>query len=838
MTKLNETLEKLLGKDKILMARWSAFKDKAKNNWLRDLGKNGLDHSRKVEEYLDRLITDEVKKQMTTGEIFVLLCATYLHDIGRLKAQKKGHEKAGYDEICLNFQKYDFDNSFEAKVVAEVSYAHASEKEKPISSLKARGVDSLHPKTIDLQFLGALLRLADEIDNPFTRVIGFSDQADSFRHLIGFVNIDTERWIIEFQHDASSESAKKMLAEAVESAQKRLDEVKDIINRRGLKFWKVVANPPVLPTRWLGYFDTNEELEEFYSLNKTFEMAKKGERIYVVGRSLKRWTNSKKLVEKAMKEKGIEFRMLFLDPKTDLSLMDETEQQELRASVPESLKAFNELRKKSSLLSFRLTPNFILESITLFTKNNGEEIILFDIHTGDPNKKAIFEIKKPSKDDLLFTSLRNRALNLFEKGYEYLDENEIAGKISKIEQDEDINPDKLRSNDLESYIYHVPKVFRSIVENREALPPLCVEFEITNRCGSNCKMCERWKWKETPELSYHEIRKILSSLSYFGVKSIVLSGGEPTLRPDFIGILSWAKELNMHIGIFSDGTNISNETAKAIVEYADWVRISLDGSTEAIYEKVRGPGRFDRVVNSLNLLGTYRKSSLCKIGICYTIINENVNDFLGMVKFCQNREYIDFASFKFAHGADDFLCSRESIEGIKTAIDERKVYESKSMNLSYLKWLIERLGPENISMGKPTKSFYRQEQMRCFTPYLFSLIDASGGVYPCCHLYYDNSNDSERYARKRDEAKIGNLADYDFNFANIWKSKEYNKTRSQLSCISLEGMHEQCGDCTRHFPHNYMLTRLFNFYRKLCPTSQDYFEKYIINNKKDEIVWF
>jgi MoaA/NifB/PqqE/SkfB family radical SAM enzyme len=833
------TLESLLKKDERLFSRWKTIKHKAETDWLRDLGKNGLDHSRKVEEYLNKLILDNVKKQMTTGEIFVLLCAVYLHDIGRLKTQKEGHEKAGHDEICSNFQKYEFDNRFEANVVAEVSYAHASEKEKSISSLPLDvGVESIHPDTIDLQFLGALLRLADEIDNPFTRVIGFSDQADSFRLLIGYVNIDPERWIIEFQHHAPSENAKKMLAEAVESAQKRLDEVHTVINRRGLKWWRVVANPPVQPTRWLGYFDTHDELEEFYSLQKTFEMATNAEPIYVVGRSLKRWADGKKLIEGAMKDKGLEFRMLFLDPKTDLSLMDKREQQELKASVPDSLEAFNELRKNASLFSFKLTPHFILESMTFFTKNNGEEIILFDIHTGDPKKKAIFEVKKPSKDDLLFRSLRNRVLNLYGKGYEYLDKDDIARKIDDTEKYEDFGLEELRKNYLQSYIYHVPKVFGSILKDQEVPPPLCVEFEITNRCDSNCKMCERWKWKEKPELSFQEIKKILFYLSYYGVKSIVLSGGEPTLRTDFADILLYAKELRMHIGVFSDGTNITNEMARTMVQCVDWVRISIDGSTEAIYEKVRGPGRFGKVVNSLELLGTYKKSGHCKVGICHTLINENANDFLGMVKFCQDREYIDFASFKFAHGPNGFLCSRQSIEEIKTAIDERKLHESKKMNLNYLRWLIERLGPENISQGKPTASFYRQESMRCFTPYLFSLVDASGEVYPCCHLYYDNSDDSDRYASKRDKVKIGDLADYDFNFAQIWKSKEYNEIRSQLSRISLEGVYEQCDDCTRHFPHNYLLTKLFDFYTKLCPTSQDHFEKYIYKNKNDEVVWF
>ncbi len=51
--------------------------------WLKDLGKNGYEHSDRLEGYLDKLAERMIaKKLLSPAEIFILLCATYMHDVG------------------------------------------------------------------------------------------------------------------------------------------------------------------------------------------------------------------------------------------------------------------------------------------------------------------------------------------------------------------------------------------------------------------------------------------------------------------------------------------------------------------------------------------------------------------------------------------------------------------------------------------------------------------------------------------------------------------------------------------------------------------------------------
>ena len=80
---------------------------------------------------------------------------------------------------------------------------------------------------------------------------------------------------------------------------------------------------------------------------------------------------------------------------------------------------------------------------------------------------------------------------------------------------------------------------KSIIRNKIA------SFEITHRCNLKCKHCcvdadQIVSKKE--DLSTDEIKQILDMLIKWNPERIMLSGGEPMLRPDFIELLMYLKE--------------------------------------------------------------------------------------------------------------------------------------------------------------------------------------------------------------------------------------------------------------------------------------------------------
>ena len=154
---------------------------------------------------------------------------------------------------------------------------------------------------------------------------------------------------------------------------------------------------------------------------------------------------------------------------------------------------------------------------------------------------------------------------------------------------------------------------KSIIRNKIA------SFEITHRCNLKCKHCcvdadQIVSKKE--DLSTDEIKQILDMLIKWNPERIMLSGGEPMLRPDFIELLMYLKEnYTGEIIISTNATLINENNVEIISKYAHQIDVSVDGIDEESCSIIRGPGVFDKVMKGVKLLkGTgFEKISLSMV---------------------------------------------------------------------------------------------------------------------------------------------------------------------------------------------------------------------------------
>ena len=76
-----------------------------------------------------------------------------------------------------------------------------------------------------------------------------------------------------------------------------------------------------------------------------------------------------------------------------------------------------------------------------------------------------------------------------------------------------------RRNRPEDYLPQVIDHLRAIRDGRlDNVPaPLCVQLQVTSRCGTVCKMCQHWN-EQRPELSAESWTAILTDLVTCGVQ--------------------------------------------------------------------------------------------------------------------------------------------------------------------------------------------------------------------------------------------------------------------------------------------------------------------------------
>ncbi len=138
--------------------------------------------------------------------------------------------------------------------------------------------------------------------------------------------------------------------------------------------------------------------------------------------------------------------------------------------------------------------------------------------------------------------------------------------------------------------------------------PLSGTLEITERCNLACLMC----YINQPagsgeaaarEMTLAQITQVVDQLADAGCLFLLLTGGEPLLRPDFCDIYRHVKQQGMLVSLYTNGTLLTPQIADFLGEWRPSnLEITLYGATQATYERVtRAPGSFARCLRGIEL---------------------------------------------------------------------------------------------------------------------------------------------------------------------------------------------------------------------------------------------
>ena len=162
---------------------------------------------------------------------------------------------------------------------------------------------------------------------------------------------------------------------------------------------------------------------------------------------------------------------------------------------------------------------------------------------------------------------------------------------------------------------HIPEIRYSEFSRRihEAVAseriPISGSIEVTERCNLRCAHC----YINQPagdreimarELTYQQWCSIIDQIVDEGCMWLLLTGGEPFVRPDFLDIYTYCKKKGLLITLFTNGTLITPEIADYLSDYCPFsVEITVYGRTKETYERVTGvPGSYERCMRGIELL--------------------------------------------------------------------------------------------------------------------------------------------------------------------------------------------------------------------------------------------
>lgn len=138
--------------------------------------------------------------------------------------------------------------------------------------------------------------------------------------------------------------------------------------------------------------------------------------------------------------------------------------------------------------------------------------------------------------------------------------------------------------------------------------PVSGTFELTPRCNFSCKMCyihlDGVQAKQRgEELTVDQWLAIAREAKAAGMVFLLLTGGEPFLRPDFVSLYTQLAQMGFLISINSNGSLIRDEVLECLRKYPPVrMNISLYGGSDDAYRSLCGVGAFEEVIHNIDSL--------------------------------------------------------------------------------------------------------------------------------------------------------------------------------------------------------------------------------------------
>jgi radical SAM protein with 4Fe4S-binding SPASM domain len=152
-----------------------------------------------------------------------------------------------------------------------------------------------------------------------------------------------------------------------------------------------------------------------------------------------------------------------------------------------------------------------------------------------------------------------------------------------------------------------------------------VVWNATKTCNLKCVHCyaDAEPRRFSGELTTSEAEAMIRDLATINVPALLISGGEPLVRPDVLDLAEYAMSLGIRVTFSTNGTLIDEKKAERIAKIGvTYVGISVDGA-EARHDLFRG--RDGAYKDAIRGIRNCRDAGL-RVGVRFTVTKDNLGE--------------------------------------------------------------------------------------------------------------------------------------------------------------------------------------------------------------------
>lgn len=215
-------------------------------------------------------------------------------------------------------------------------------------------------------------------------------------------------------------------------------------------------------------------------------------------------------------------------------------------------------------------------------------------------------------------------------------------------------------------------IYRRNLNSPTINTPKVVTFRITSKCENNCAYC--YGPKDKADLNFDSINLIFRRLKLFGVRSIVLTGGDPLLRTDIAEILRLLKKLGLNIFLDTSGTNFFSYNYLIDNVVSD-LGLPLDSIIYRSLYRTR-----ENYTNRIRILEYYKnhRGRIPRIRIGTVMSEDNMKDLNSIGKFLSGYPIASWKLYQFIPIGKNAKFNRKKFE-----LDD-EAFLSKAYELNHI----------------------------------------------------------------------------------------------------------------------------------------------------------
>ncbi len=276
--------------------------------------------------------------------------------------------------------------------------------------------------------------------------------------------------------------------------------------------------------------------------------------------------------------------------------------------------------------------------------------------------------------------------------------------------------------------------------------PVSVSIEPTTSCNLRCPECPsglRAFTRPTGMLENDFFRKTIDEIHKELLYLIFYFQGEPYLNTGFLEMVKYAHDKNIYTATSTNAHYLTDEAAKKTVESGlDRLIISIDGTTQEVYQQYRVGGNLEKVLEGTRNIIKWKKALKSKtpfVFFQFLVVKPNEHQISDIKKLAKETG-VDEVRFKTAQVYE----FEKDPNGLIPSLDKFSRYK-KNTDGSY--------------------SAKNKQANHCWKLHHANVITWDGLVVPCC---FD----------KDAVHQLGNLKNQ--TFRQIWKNDNYKQFRYDL----------------------------------------------------------